>query len=164
MHHRFFFLLIVMQCSALLAYGLYLQYVEFLDPCPLCMVQRLLFTLVGMVAMVASLHGRWQKFYALLVGPIAVLGLLVAARQVWLQHTPSAQMLDCGAGLGTMLETLPLMDVLTTLIRGTGDCAVVVWTFWGLSIPEWAALNFVVIFLIAAYVFCHNKETNPQGA
>ncbi|MEM7209733.1 MAG: disulfide bond formation protein B [Pseudomonadota bacterium] len=138
-------------CACLLSYGYYLQYVEFLDPCPLCMVQRVCFFLVGAVSLVAAVHGPaivMRRVYASLAGLAALVGALVAGRQIWLQHTPGAEMLECGAGLGTMLETMPIFDVMSKILKGTGDCATVQWTFMGLSIPEWAIVCFIAMLLV----------------
>ena len=143
-------------CAALLSYGYYLQYVEFLDPCPLCMVQRVCFFAIGGVALLATIHGStgvMHKIYAALCGLFALSGAGVAGRQIWLQHSPDGHMLEFGAGLGTMLETLPLFDVIAKVLKGTGDCAVVQWTFLGLSIPEWAIVCFIGMLVANVYLF-----------
>ena len=166
MSSRLLFAAQVLVCAGLLGYGYYLQYVEFLDPCPLCMVQRVCFMAIGGVALIAAIHGAagaFKKVYATILALISLTGAGVAGRQIWLQHSPDGHMLECGAGLGTMLETLPFFDVLTKILKGTGDCAVVQWTFMGLSIPEWAIICFVLMLLANLYLLFFQPKSS-QGA
>ena len=147
----------LLTCATLLGVGYYLQYVEFLDPCPLCIVQRLFFFTIGVLALVAVLHapGRlFTRLYAAILALLTSAGAAVAGRQIWLQHSPDAQHLSCGAGLEVMLETLPFLEVVGKVLRGTGDCALVQWTFWGLSIPGWAILWFAAMLLVNLYLLC----------
>ena len=163
MNSRWLFAAIALGCASLLGYGFYLQYVEFLDPCPLCMVQRVCFAAVGVVALLGFIHGGIPRFYASLVALFALVGAAVAGRQIWLQHTPGAEMLECGAGLGTMLNTLPFFEVVSTVLRGTGDCATVQWTFLGLSIPEWAIICFIAMFFACVTVVLKKQPRNPYA-
>ncbi len=145
----------VLACGALLGFGYYLQYVEFVDPCPLCMVQRLFFVTIGVVALIAVVHGSsglFGRIYAAVLVFFSVAGAAVAGRQIWLQHSPDADQLECGAGLEVMLETMPFFDVIAKVLKGTGDCAVVQWTFLDLSIPEWAAVCFGAMLLANLYL------------
>ena len=157
---RSLFAIQLLICAALLGYGYYLQYVEFLDPCPLCMVQRVCFMAVGLIALLAAIHGSQgvaRRVYAGLAAFAALLGAGVAGRQIWLQHSPDGHLLECGAGLGTMLDTMPIFDVLSTILQGTGDCATVQWTFLGFSIPEWAFVCFVGILLLNLYLLFRKR-------
>jgi disulfide bond formation protein DsbB len=134
-------------CTSMLAYGLYLQHVQGLEPCPMCIMQRYAFVAVAAVALVGALHGARRaglRVYAALMGAAAVAGGGVAARQSWLQHNPPP-INDCGPGLDYMLESFPLAEALPMIFRGSGDCAEVQWTFIGLSIAEWALVAFVAI-------------------
>ncbi len=140
-------------CAALMAFGLYLQYVEHLEPCPLCILQRYAFVATGIVALVAGLHnpGRiGRAIYGLLIVATSGAGAVVAGRQSWLQHNPP-NIQECGPDLAYMLDAFPLSQILPKVFHGEGDCAKVVWRFWGLSIPEWALVWFA-IFIIAAIV------------
>jgi protein dithiol:quinone oxidoreductase len=132
-------------CSLLLGFGYYLQYVQGLDPCPLCLVQRGFFYAVMIILAAAALHGpvgKGQAVYGSLATLFALGGLGIAGRQVWLQHLPPDKVPQCGPDLYFMLENFPLSRTLKTLVSGTGECAVVDWTFLGLSIAEWSAVWF----------------------
>ena len=145
------FALPALACALLLAFGYYLQYVRGLEPCPLCLVQRGFFYGVLAVCVVGALHGRWTLFYAVLATLFALGGAAAASRQVWLQHLPADKVPQCGPDLFFMLENFPLARTLQTLFSGTGECAVVDWTFLGLSIAEWSLAWFVALVLFLAW-------------
>ena len=149
------FALPALACAALLAYGYYLQFGRGLDPCPLCLVQRGFFFGVLAVCVIAALHGP-RGWGAIVYGIGALLfaagGAAVASRQVWLQHLPADKVPACGPDLFFMLENFPLGQTLKRLFSGTGECAVVDWTFLGLSIAEWSLAWFVALAFYAAWL------------
>jgi disulfide bond formation protein DsbB len=150
---RWQFLAVFLACVGLLGYGLYLQHWQNLEPCPLCILQRYAFIGVGLIALVAAVHGPGrvgQAIYGLFVVLAAGTGAGIAARQTWLQHNPP-NVLDCGPDLAYMLDAFPLSQVLPKIFKGEGDCAKVTWTFLGLSIAEWALVWFVLLVLAGLY-------------
>jgi disulfide bond formation protein DsbB len=160
---RLIFLAIVLACAGLMAFGLYLQHVENLEPCPLCILQRYAFVLTGLIALAAALHdpgriGTW--IYGLLTIVAAGAGAVIAGRQSWLVHYPP-KALDCGPGLDYMMDSLPLSKVLPKVFQGEGDCAKVAWRFLGLSIPEWALVWFVLLILLAAWAVLAPAKPRP---
>lgn len=142
-------------CALLLGFGYFLQYVQGLNPCPLCLVQRGFFYLVGGVLAVAALHGP-RGFGRLLYGGFAALfaagGIATAGRQVWLQHLPADRVPACGPDLAFMLQNFPLTQTITKLFSGSGECAEVDWTFLGLSIAEWSLAWFVVLLAYSLWL------------
>ncbi len=146
------FALGALACAALLGFGYYLQYVQGLDPCPLCLVQRGFFYAVLAILLAGALHGRAARLYGGLGFLFAAGGAAVASRQVWLQHLPPDKVPQCGPDLYFMLENFPLAQTLKKLITGTGECAAVDWTFLGLSIAEWSLAWFVGLALYAAWL------------
>ena len=142
-------------CVLLLGTALYFQYVEHLEPCPLCIFQRVFVMALAVVFLVAAIHNpdSWgRRVYGLLVAFFAASGAAVAGRHVWVQNLPPDQVPECGPGLDFMLETFPVAKVLQMVLSGSGECAEVVWSFLGLSIPGWTLVIFVVIF-VAALIF-----------
>jgi disulfide bond formation protein DsbB len=142
-------------CLLLLAYGYYLQYFQDQDPCPLCLVQRGFFMGVLLVSLAGALHGpalTGKRIYAGLMLLFAAGGAAVASRQVWLQHLPADKVPQCGPDLYFMLDNFPLSQTLKKLFTGTGECAVVDWTFLGLSIAEWSLACFVGLALYALWL------------
>ncbi|HSG63006.1 MAG TPA: disulfide bond formation protein B [Pseudomonadales bacterium] len=133
-------------CAVLIGIALYMQYSMGLEPCPLCMTQRVAIIAVGVVAFIAFLHhpsGALRRAYAGVGALLAVLGGAVSSRQLWLQSLPEDQVPACGPSLDYMLETFPLADTLRVMLQGDGNCAEVVWTFLGLSIPGWTLVAFI---------------------
>lgn len=137
---------------ALLAAALYMQYALGLEPCPLCIFQRMFVIGLGVVTLLGTLHNPGligRRVYAALGAVLALGGGAVAARQVWLQHLPADQVPSCGPGLDYMLETFPLLETLSLVLRGSGECAEVEWTFLSFSIAEWMLVVFAGYLLYA---------------
>lgn len=135
--------------AACFAVALYTQYVGGLNPCPLCMTQRVFYVLTAAIAVLAAIHNRGVRIYGVLCALSALAGAAVAGRQVWLQHLPPNEVPACGPSLEYMLETLPFGDVLLRMIKGDGNCAVIDWRFWGLSMAEWSLLCFIALMAIS---------------
>lgn len=152
---RQLFALIAIIIAGLYGYALYEQHVNGLEPCPLCMTQRLFYALAGVAALLAAIHHPGQtgrRIYAALVALSASGGAAVAGRQVWLQHLPPELVPACGPSLEYMLETLPFTDVLTRVVQGDGNCALVDWSFLGLSMAEWSLAWFIAIAALACWL------------
>jgi len=135
-------------CASLMAYALYAEHVLMLEPCPLCVFQRIAVILLGVLLLLAALHnpsGGARKAYAALIAVAAAGGAVIAGRHVWLQHLPPEQVPACGPGLGYMIESFPLSEALRMVFTGSGECAVSDWSFLGLSMPAWVLISIVVI-------------------
>ena len=142
---------VALACVALLGFGLYLQHVVGLVPCPMCIVQRYALVLIAVCAALTGATGRkgLQITGSLVLAVLAVLGAYVAARQSWLQWYPP-EVVSCGRDLYGMIETFPLQRVIPMLFRGSGDCTKVDWTFLGGSIANWSFLWFCAMALTGA--------------
>jgi disulfide bond formation protein DsbB len=157
---RPWFLFVALACAGLLAYGLYVQHALFIDPCPLCVFQRLAFIWIGAVALLAAIHnprGIGRLIYGLLLIAGTLAGLAVAGRHLWLQSLPADLVPDCGMGLNYMLDTLPFTQVLSEVFRGSGECAEVDWTFLGFSMPGWTFLWYLAFTAGTIFVLLKAK-------
>jgi len=159
---RLIYTLIFAVCAGLIAFAMFLQHAQGLEPCPMCILQRYAFILTGVFALAAVIQNpqrgnRWV--YSALLVLTAGAGAGVAARHVWLEHNPP-KIFDCGADLGYMMESFPLAEALPMIFRGTGDCSKVLWRFLGLSIAEWALIWFLV-FIAAAVTAALIKPRLP---
>jgi disulfide bond formation protein DsbB len=135
-------------CAILICYALYLQYVEGLEPCPLCVFQRICVIIMGVVFLIAGFHhpGRvGATAYALLLLLAGGAGIAFAGRQVWLQSLPPDQVPTCSMGLNYMLDTLPFADVLKKVFEGSGECAEKTWEFLHLSLAGWMLVFFIAM-------------------
>lgn len=142
-------------CVALLAFALYLQYYQNQDPCPLCIFQRVAYLALGVLFLIAALHGPRRigaRIYGVLLFIAAIAGLAVAARQVWLQHLPADMVPECGPGLNYMLHRYPVGEMVRKVLAGSGECAQVNWTFLHLSIAEWSLICFVLFVIYIIWV------------
>ena len=148
---RALFFAMALGSAGLMAFALYLEHVYLLDPCPLCMMQRIWVVIVGLIALAAALHGRQARRWALATGGAAVIGSGFSLRQLWLQSLPADEVPACGPGLEYMLEVFPLSDVLKAMVLGTGNCAEVTWTFLSLSIPAWVLVAFVGFLAVSLF-------------
>ena len=130
-------------CAALLAYALYSQFQLHLEPCPLCIFQRIGIALTGLLFLIAALHhprGRARTVYGVLIGMAALATLAMAARHVYVQSLPPGSLPSCGAPLSVLLKFTPLFEVIRKVLTGSGECGEVNWRFLGLAMPAWVAL------------------------
>ncbi len=152
---RWLYLAGAVTVAALFGAALYLQYVLREEPCPLCMIQRVIFIVIGTLFFIAALHNAKQfgaKVYSVLIALFALGGVAVASRHIWLQHLPKDQVPACGPGLDYMLQHFPMAEVWQELMHGSGECAAKGWTFLTLGIPEWSLLWYVVLGVFAVLV------------
>ena len=158
--NRWLYLAGALFAGGLIGFALFLQYVKHQDPCPLCMVQRLIFIAISVVCVLAVLQGpkrTGERIYAALIGLLSLTGVAVAARHIWIQNLPKDQVPACGPGLDYMLDTMPLANVLKQLMHGSGECAEKGWTFLSLGIPEWSLLCYVGLGVWAVLIAIRKK-------
>jgi len=130
-------------CAAMLGYAYFEQYVRHLDPCPLCMFQRVTILALGIVFALAAAHNprRWGRYvYAVLIALAALATVGIAARHLYIQSLPPGSVPSCGAPLDMLIHMFPITTVIAKVLRGGGECALVNWTFLGLAMPAWVLL------------------------
>lgn len=137
--------------GALLFGAMVMEHLFTMVPCPLCLMQRIWFFLVGLFAFVGLLHNPRWGIYPLLSIVAAVVGAGFAIRQLYLQSLPADQVPACGPDINYMIDAFPLGEVLAAMTRGTGDCAAVTWSFLGLSLPGWALVGFAALVLLSVW-------------
>ena len=147
MTSRKLFILGFLACATAMGVALYyFQHKLGLEPCPLCIFQRISVMVLGVIFFIAAIHGPgvlMARIYGLLLTVSALGGIGIALRHLWLQYGHHEE-LGCGPGLDYMLETMPFWDVVQDVFKGTGDCGEIVWSLFGISIPGWT-----LIFLLA---------------
>jgi protein dithiol:quinone oxidoreductase len=137
-------------CAALLGYAYYAQYVMHLEPCPLCIFQRVGIFVVGIAfALAAGLDPvSWgRKLYAAAIALAALATVGIAARHLYIQSLPPDSVPACGASLEWMLKVSPLPEVIVKVLSGSGECAKINWRLFGLSMPGWVAIAAVLLAL-----------------
>lgn len=144
------FALAALVCAAFLGFAWYAQFHLHLEPCPLCILQRIAMIALFVVFTLASIHAPGpvgRRVWGTLGFLGAAIGAAIAGRHVWLQHLPPDKVPDCGPGLDYMLEAFPLSKAIKMVFTGSGECAKVDWQFLGLSMPEWTLAWFAVFAL-----------------
>jgi disulfide bond formation protein DsbB len=144
----------VVAVIGLMAYALYEQYVVGLDPCPLCIFQRVALIALGFVFLVAMLHSpasRAARVYAVLGGATALTGAGISAWHLHIQSLPPDAVPSCGPGLAYILDAFPISQAIKMVFTGSGECAQVNWTFLGLSMPGWVLIWFVLLGSLIVY-------------
>jgi protein dithiol:quinone oxidoreductase len=130
-------------CVGLLAYAYYSEYVLHLEPCPLCIFQRVGVFMIGGFFLAAAAHDprtMGARVYAALIALASLATAGVATRHLYIQSLPPGSVPACGATLDFMLRVLPLRQVLGTVLTGSGECAKVTWRFAGLAMPAWVLI------------------------
>ncbi len=139
----------------LVGLALWIQTRYQLNPCPLCISQRMVFMGLGLLFLLAAFvppQTLLRKIVTALLVLTALGGVVVALRHWWLQAHRDSIIADCGVGFDYMFENFPLQKALSLVFRGTGDCAAIDWTFLGLSLPQLALLAYLGLAAYAVYL------------
>ncbi len=157
--NRHLLLLMWLGSITLILIALYMQYFMGLEPCALCMTQRIFIIAVGVIALLAWLHNFVRpsrrlhlKIYSVFGMLLAIIGGGFSLRHLWLQSLPEDLVPACGPSLGYLIDTVPFVEAFTTLLQGDGHCADVSWSLLGLTIPGWTLVIFIGFFLIYAFI------------
>ncbi len=148
-------------CALLLGGAYYLQFVEHLEPCPLCIFQRMAMFPLGLIFLIAAIHhpkGWGSRVYGVLIGIAAAVGIALASRHLWIQSLPADQVPACGPGLDYLLNNFPFLQAIKVVLQGSGECAEVQKVL-GLSIPVWSLVAFVVLGAVGVVA---NFKGNPR--
>lgn len=147
-------------CVLMLAFALFVEKVMHIEPCPLCMFQRVGVAALGLVFLVAAIHNPAKlsgaRVYSALIFLVALFPGYVSARHVYIQSLPPGSVPSCGATLDFMLEVFPLMEVVRKVLTGGGECAKIDWQFLGLSMPVWVLI--AVIGLAAVGIYANARQ------
>lgn len=149
------YLLGFVSCFAIVALALVIQTQYNLEPCPLCISQRIIFMGLGVLFLITAFippTNFLKKIFTGLQVLTALGGAGVAIRHWYLQANKESMIADCGVGFDYMFENFPLEKAFKLLFRGTGDCAAIDWTFLGLTLPQLALISFIAYVLFALYL------------
>ena len=136
-------------CVASIGYAIYTQLYQGLEPCPLCIFQRIAYAALALVFLAGALHAphsaAGRRFYGVLVLAAAAVGIGIAGRHVWLQSLPADLAPSCGPPLSFLRETMGPLEVVRKVLTGSGRCGDVDWTWFGLAMPVWSLIGFVLL-------------------
>jgi protein dithiol:quinone oxidoreductase len=142
-------------CAIAMGFALYLEHFRGFEPCPLCVFQRVAMIVTGLTFLAGALHGpigalRW--LYAGLAATGSAAGAGIAGRHVWLQNLPPELVPACGPTLDYLMDMMPFMQVLATVLRGDGNCAIIDAAWLGLSLPTWTLISFIGLAAYALFL------------
>jgi len=135
-------------CAGLMGYALYAQHVLRLEPCPLCIFQRVGIIALGLVFLVAALHNprRWGVYvYTALIALAALITIGVSGRHLYVQSLPAGAVPSCGAPLEVLWKFTPKLELIKKVLMGGGECQEVNWSFLGLAMPAWVLICAVIL-------------------
>ncbi|MGI9273623.1 MAG: disulfide bond formation protein B [Endozoicomonas sp.] len=158
---RTLFLLAATGCAALMGFSLYLQHSMGLEPCPLCISQRIAMTALGVMLLITAIHNpgvTGYRVYGALTTFLGLVGAALAARQLWVQSLSPEEMLECKPPIEFLIDILPFTEIVQMMLTGTGDCGEVQWVFLGLSIPGWTLVMFSGFTLFGLFELCRKKD------
>jgi len=156
----------LLACAGLLGYAWFAQSALGLEPCPLCIFQRIGVAALGALFLLAALHNPRRiggYVYAGLLALAALATALVAARHLYIQHLPEGSVPACGASLNYMLEVFPLSDVIRKVLTGSGECARVSWRWLGISMPGWVLLAAAGLGLLGVYANIQARSLRSES-
>ncbi|TAK72925.1 MAG: disulfide bond formation protein B [Gammaproteobacteria bacterium] len=155
MSTRLIYFLALAAIALLLLTSLYLQFFQGFEPCPLCHLQRFCFALLGGIFLVGLLLPSRRMNHLLIAclsGIASVLGMVLAGRQVWLQHIAPVNSDECGVSIQYMMKILPWHEVIQKIFAGSAECSQRGWDFLTLDMAEWALVWFALMFSLAIYL------------
>ncbi|AMO54657.1 disulfide bond formation protein DsbB [Endozoicomonas montiporae] len=158
---RLIFFLVAATSAALMVFSFYLQSALNLEPCPLCISQRIAMAGLGTVAILAVLHNPVNNGYRCYGGFLALMGMagaLLASRQLWMQSLPPEEVPACMPSIEYLVDILPFTEILKIMLTGSGDCADVQWAFLGLSIPGWTLIVFTGMLIVGLFECLRKRE------
>ncbi len=161
---RLIYGLIFFFCLTLIAYAYYVQLINGIESCPLCVVQRIIFALIAIIALAALMHhcrswGNW--IYSLIILAWSICGIKIASHHVWLQHLPESEWPpSCGMPLAILYKKIPLSGFIHTILSGSAECAAVSWKIFGISAPQLSLSAYIILALAALYILFYPKDHN----
>lgn len=140
-------------CYQLIVTALYFQYAEYMDPCPLCIFQRVAVISLGAVLLINAIFNpiiqSWFNRILQILGLFwAIAGIVVAGKHVYIQNLPLDEIPECGAPLDMLMDVMPFFEVIQQVLTGDGKCAEINWDWLGISMPGWMLIIFIIATLV----------------
>lgn len=148
--YRKFYLYSLIACALILSASFFVEHYLFYLPCPLCILQRICYMVIGITSLLACLHNPKKLFkylYPIFTIFISFLGIALTIRQIYLQHLPKDQLPSCLGGLLDILNSHPLLEALGQILQGGAECGDTSLLIFGLTMATWSLLLFIAFAL-----------------
>jgi disulfide bond formation protein DsbB len=158
---QFAFVIGMLACLGVLASAYAIEHIYDIEPCPLCVLQRIVYWIMAVVCLLGAYHNSKtlvRYCYSLSALLLGIVGILLSGRQIWLQHLPIGEVPSCTAGLDRLLEVYPVLDVLKMVFTSSGECSVVNFTILGLSLAETSFISFGLLTLVSIWIIVLQKK------
>jgi disulfide bond formation protein DsbB len=152
-------------CVALLGYAYYAQYVMHLEPCPLCIFQRIGVFAIGVAFLLGTIANpkTWGRYViACLVALASLATIGIAGKHLYIQSLPEGSVPSCGASLDFMMKIFSVSEVIKKVLSGSGECARITWRFLGLSMPGWVLIAAIVLGAFGLWVNLSRPVSAPR--
>ena len=163
---RNFFSFLLLGSLFLIIVAYFMEYVMEMKPCILCQLQRVSVFLVAFFSLLGLCHKNFSlgvfKLYLSFILLSILFGVYLSSRQLYLQNLPVELVPNCVPDLNYLLDTLPIFEVFLLALQGDGNCAEVVWSLFGISIPGWTFLGFLLLFCYAMAAFLRSKHIHSS--
>ncbi len=137
-------------CAAMMGYALYAEHFQGLLPCNMCILERICVCTLGVAFLLPAVHNAGRigaALYGSLIALVAIVGVLVSGRHVWVQMQPAGSLPSCGADFSALLDMMPVREAVTRVLSGGAECQAITWSLFGVSMPVWLALSILVLGL-----------------
>ena len=160
--NRKIFFFIFITCTFSLAYAFYAEFYQGMEPCPLCIAQRVIIFVIALLSLIYALHnprGVLSRIYGLIITVFAAAGIKIAAHHVWLINLPPEQQpLSCGMPLTMLYQRVPLQSFLHTILQGDAECGKITWKVMGILPPVAVIILCSIIAILGLLVTLRKKN------
>ena len=136
---------------AAVAVALWTQHALDMQPCPWCVLQRLIFVVIALAALPGLV---WRRVFVQVPSALLVLALALAgvAAALW-QHFVAAVSSSCNMTLADRIVSgLGLDGLLPEVFQARASCADAAVRLWGLPYEVWSLILFMLLAVMALRV------------
>ncbi len=161
------FLLFLVASVGMIVVALSMEYFLGLKPCILCYMQRGSVISIGIFAALGLIiNPKKVLVYKIILSTIflsILSGALLSIRQLHLQSLPADLVPSCAPDIDFLFSTLPFLEIVILAFTGDGNCAEILWTFLGISIPGWVLISLSFLLIYCLFIFKKANEIHSHN-
>ncbi len=165
-NNRTIYFVIAILATMSLAYAFYAEFYQHIEPCPLCIAQRVIIGVIGILAFVYAIHNPQNfinKIYGIILIALSAFGIKTAAHHQWLMSLPPEQQpLSCGMPLEVLFKKVPFNNFLDTVLKGDAECGKVTWLIFGIT-PPIAVITLCSSIILLCLIVLFRKQPVPRS-
>ncbi len=136
--------------------AIFIQTQYNLEPCPLCITQRIIFIIIGCVFLSFAFFKVTKLIkvtHVILLISINCVGVIFSVRHILIQSGWIVVPAECGIDLDYMFDNFPLNEALNLLFRGAGDCSQIDWVMFGVTLPQLALIWYLIFIMLTIFIY-----------